>query len=311
MIKNVGIIGYGYFGKKTYKEVNKFFKKKNIFILTKTKKRGNLNFYYNENHFFKKKIDFYFVCSPIDTHFFFLKKLIKKKKKFLIEKPIISSVKEFNSLKKNINLNKEILVNYIDKFNPSFKLFLNNIRNKKNLESINIEIGKYQNIYKNVKLNFSNIHKLPFFDWLPHPIALIFEIFGKEPKIQNIKNKFIKKNNLIFQNLDITLKINKNLLNISFSNYKKKQIRKISAIYKNYILVYSSYSNNKISSVAESNATFKKIKRSNKKTLYYYKNKKSNLFYSIEKALKNNFKDTVSNNLKIMKLIFKIGKKIF
>ena len=140
---------------------------------------------------------------------------------------------------------------------------------------------------------------------------LIFEIFGKEPKIQNIKNKFIKKNNLIFQNLDITLKINKNLLNISFSNYKKKQIRKISAIYKNYILVYSSYSNNKISSVAESNATFKKIKRSNKKTLYYYKNKKSNLFYSIEKALKNNFKDTVRNNLKIMKLIFKIGKKIF
>lgn len=310
MIKNVGIIGYGYFGKKTYKEVNRFFKKKNIFVLTKTKKKENLNFYYDKNLFFKKKIDFYFVCSPIDTHFFFLKLLIKKKKKFLIEKPIVSNVKQLNSLKKNINLNKKILVNYIDKFNPSFKLFLDNIKNKQNLESVNIEIGKYQNIYKNVKLNFLNIHRLPFFDWLPHPIALIFEIFGQEPKIQNIQNKFIKKKYLIFQDLNIKFKVNKIMVNISFSNYKLKQIRKISAVYKNYIIIYSSYANSKIASIADSNATFKKIKRSNKKILYYHKNKKSNLFYSVEKALKNSFKDTVRNNLKIMKLIFRIGKKI-
>ena len=310
MIKNIGIIGFGYFGKKTYKEVNKFFKKENIFILTKTKKKKNLNFYYDEKLFFKKKIDFYFICSPIDTHFFFFKKLIKKKKKFLIEKPIISNIKEFNSLKKNINLNKEISVNYIDRFNPSFKLFLKNIKNKKNLESVNIEISKYQNIYKYVKLNFSNIHRLPFFDWLPHPIALIFEIFGGEPKIQNIKNNFLRKSNSIFQDLNISLKINEKLVTISFSNNKIKQERKISAIYKDHIIIYSSYANNKISSVADSKATFKKIKRSNKKILYYHKNKKSNLFYSVENALTNSFKDTVRNNLKIMKLIFRIGKKI-
>ena len=51
MIKNVGIIGYGYFGKKTYKEVNKFFKKENIFILTKTKKKEKLNKYNDKNKY--------------------------------------------------------------------------------------------------------------------------------------------------------------------------------------------------------------------------------------------------------------------
>jgi hypothetical protein len=310
MIKNVGLVGYGNFGKKTHKELTKYFKNKNIFILTKTKKKQNFNFYYNEKKFFEKKIDFYFICSPLKTHFYFLKKLLKKKKDFLIEKPIISNIKELNYLKKNLNLKKKVSVNYIDKFNPSFRIFLKNIHNKKNLNHIDIKINKYQDIYENVKLNFSNIHLLPFFDWLPHPIAMIFFIFKKKPTIENIKNKFIRKGNSIFQDLKIRFKVNNIIINLTFNNYNKKNIRKISAFYKNDILSYSSHTNNKNISVAYSNAIFKRINKKNNKIIFVFKNKNSNIFYSIKNNMKNRFKDTLKTNLEITELIFEIGKNI-
>ena len=82
MKQNLGLIGFGNMGSKLYYEIiNKKIINK-IFILKKNSitKQENKNIFTDKKKFFSKNIKFYIVASPTKTHFYYLKKIINKKK---------------------------------------------------------------------------------------------------------------------------------------------------------------------------------------------------------------------------------------
>ena len=79
MKQNLGLIGFGNIGSKFYTEIIN----KNIIYILKKKsipKKENKNIFTDKKKFFSKKIELFIVASPIKTHFYFLKKIINKKK---------------------------------------------------------------------------------------------------------------------------------------------------------------------------------------------------------------------------------------
>ena len=60
-----------------------------------------------------------------------------------------------------------------------------------------MKFGKYQRKYQS---------ESPYFDWLPHPIAIYCYLFGKPSKVKiKKKMRYLKKNNYKFQDLHFLL----------------------------------------------------------------------------------------------------------
>ena len=99
-MKKITLIGFGRIGKKYLKTS---FKIKELIINEIIKKRKtkltkkNLNFFQDFNKI-KKGTDAFIIASPAESHFDYAKKIIKKKKPFIIEKPLVSNVQELNQL---------------------------------------------------------------------------------------------------------------------------------------------------------------------------------------------------------------------
>ena len=129
-------------------------------------------------------------------------------------------------LKLSENIKSPVVVNYIDLFNPSFKIFKKNICKILKIKKITVKFGKYQKIYKSNKIDFKNIQKLSFFDWMPHPIAILVKLFGYPNDIKLVKNKFLKIKNYIFQDLNLKF-IYKNFELILYFQIKKKLNRDV------------------------------------------------------------------------------------
>ena len=112
---NVGLIGYGRYGKKYFENIKKNKKFKIVKILKNKNKKSKL-FTNNKKEFFKiKKINLYIIASPINTHFEYLDIVMKKNKHIIVEKPLVKTREEFIKFKNNLKrYRKIILINHTD-----------------------------------------------------------------------------------------------------------------------------------------------------------------------------------------------------
>ena len=277
------IIGYGVWSKKI---LNYLILNKNYKIIVKTK---NKLFNYpskieidNKKIFDKKNINSIHVCSPLNTHFFYLKKY-SWCKRIIVEKPFLEKKSEFTKIK-NIFKNKNIIVNYIDLFNPIFTKTIKDIKSV-NIKRVTINYSKRSKLYKK---QYDSI-----IDWFDHPLSIILTLFKEFPSFDIIKYKSTNRKGFqdqlqikyFFKNFD--LYINLNLTN-------KKQ-RNIEIFYNEYSRKYDFLNNN--------------IKKKNKEI---YKNKITsfeNLYFKMESEQK-----FLSQNINFHEKIFleklKIIKKI-
>ena len=277
------IIGYGVWSKKI---LNYLILNKNYKIIVKTK---NKLFKYpskieidNKKIFDKKNIKSIHVCSPLNSHFFYLKKY-SWCKKIIVEKPFLEKISEFMKIK-NIYKNKNIIVNYIDLFNPIFTKTIKEIKSF-NIKKVIINYSKRSKLYKK---QYDTI-----IDWFDHPLSIILTLFKEFPSFDIIKYKSTNKKDFqdqlqikyFFKNFD--LYINLNLTN-------KKQ-RNIEIFYNENSRKYDFLNNN--------------IKKKDKEI---YKNKITsleNLYYKMESE-----KKFLSQNVNFHEKIFleklKIIKKI-
>tara|TARA_Y100000591_G_C21718206_1_gene637280 strand:+ start:45 stop:1004 length:960 start_codon:yes stop_codon:yes gene_type:complete len=316
MKKNLGLIGFGNIGSKLYYEIINKNIINRIYILKKRSipKKENKNIFTDKKKFFLKKIKLFVVASPTKTHFHYLKKIINKKKALLIEKPLVSNKNDLKKLiKLNENIKSPVVVNYIDLFNPGFKAFKKNICKIGKIKKITVKFGKYQKIYKSNRIDAKNMQKLPFFDWMPHPIAILVKLFGYPKDIKLVKNKFFKIKNYIFQDLKLKF-IYKNFdANILFSNKQKKSNRDIVIkSNKNYI-IYSGQSKKILnSSISYSKASFKKFDI-NKNLIFKTSGAQNNLYYTIDNFIKKSYskKNNLKFDIQVMTILFKIGSLIF
>ena len=288
---NLALVGFGKFGKKYYRNIqdNKNFSLKTIFRKNVNRKNfrpfnsKNLNFY---------KYDAGIVCTPVQSHYKVAKLLTKNKIPIILEKPAAETLNQIKKLTQLSNKKKtSVIVNHSDLYNKNFEFLYKKRKDIGKIQFIEANFGKYSKSYKDKSF-------LPYKDWLPHPLALIFQ-FIKEIHSIDIKiNKIYKKKEAFFQILEITFK-GSNKINgkIFFSNTRKKR-RNLKVYGKNGLLSYDGYNQINNFMISKKKKTHVRIKNIAPMQNILQK------LYNVSK--KNKFHSDLNLSLKIQKFLTKI-----
>lgn len=147
--KKVGLIGFGYWGKKVYNTISNISDTYKVIVsdpLVKTSSKI-------EEILKDKEIDDVFIVTPEETHFKIAKKCLENNKNIFVEKPLCLKKKEALVLTKLAHENKRRLyVDYIFLHDPYVKKIKELIENQ--------QIGELKNIYSvrhSVGVNKPNI----------------------------------------------------------------------------------------------------------------------------------------------------------
>ncbi len=222
------IIGFGKWSKK----IAIFLKKKKIFtkIYIKTRQYyfelgSKKKIYDRDFNKLQKKIDSIHICTPLTSHFFYIKKFYNIKK-IIVEKPFLQNLSQVKKIEDKIKHKNYLLVNYTDLFNPILPKLKKNIKGN-SFKKIVLNYSKQNQFYK--KKNDCTK------DWLDHPLSIILYLFKKFSKFEIIKNDIIKKKgfyeklhiNYYYRNYTIQIRINfskKNQRNILLSTKKNNTV---------------------------------------------------------------------------------------
>ena len=277
------IVGFGKWSKKNLDYLRNKKKLNNIII----KKRDKFIFpnlkvlSKEDNNKIIKNIDTIHICTPVESHFAYLKKF-KHLKKVIVEKPIVKKKTELNQIKK-IYKKKYFVVNYIDTFNPIINKAESFLKKNK-FNKIVLNYSKRENFYKK-KYEFAN-------EWLDHPLSLILLLFKKFGKLEIINHKINKKGKLYNQTIVINYKYLKFeiIVNLNTSNNIQRNIQFFNNknIYTFHFYKNSIYKNNlKIfQSKLNSFDIFYKMIKTNKKNLFQNFNTHEKIFLEKEKIIK-------------------------
>ena len=219
-VYNIGLIGRGKMGKAFQGEIEKSNKFNLVKIFSKRdirKKKQNIRKFFRSNIF-----DLIIITSPVDSHYQYLNYAMKNKKHIIVEKPLVENFNELKKLSKlNRNFKQKIMIHHNDILNfEKFKIFKKGYKNSKKIEMI---YGK-----KDIK----NSTKKPYFDWLPHPLALIVKYFGIPKKFKILNYSKTKKESGLFEELKIEFSFKRLPIYLMFSNFLKNKTKTI-FIFKN------------------------------------------------------------------------------
>lgn len=152
---NIGLIGYGYWGKKVYKTLSSIISKNNIFVsdlyirnLPSTLNKKSLN-----EILLDRSINHVFIITPEETHFEIAKKCLDHQKNIFVEKPLCLKENEAKLLHKVAKRNGlKIYVDYIFLFDPYVKKI------KELIESNFLgKIERIESIRHSININKPNI----------------------------------------------------------------------------------------------------------------------------------------------------------
>ena len=219
-VYNIGLIGRGKMGKAFQGEIEKSNKFNLVKIFSKRdirKKKQNIRKFFRSNIF-----DLIIITSPVDSHYQYLNYAMKNKKHIIVEKPLVENFNELKKLSKlNRNFKQKIMIHHNDILNfEKFKIFKKSYKDSKKIEMV---YGK-----KDIK----NSTKKPYFDWLPHPLALMVKYFGFPKKFKILNYSKIKKESGFFEELKIEFSFKRLKIYLMFSNFLKNKTKKI-FIFKN------------------------------------------------------------------------------
>lgn len=269
-IFNVGLIGHGKMGKIYAKEIKKTKGYKIINILDHKNITRNPDTI--GNFFNSAKINLYIISSPINNHFKYLKQAFKSKKNIIIEKPLVENTYQFNKLiELNKDYKKKIMIHHNDVLNFEKINFMEDLKDHRKIKKIEMVYGKKE---------LTNSYKMPFFDWLPHPLSVIVNFFGEPNHFKILKySKKIRKK-LILEKLKLIFEFDNFPIFLNFSNNLQIPTKKI-IIYKN-----------------------------SKKKIYdgYSKKNQRTIKLLLEKFYKTNKINDINKNKKVYELLFKIKK---
>ena len=269
-IYNIGLIGRGKMGKAFQREIENSNKFNLVKIFSKRdirKKKQNIRKFFRSNIF-----DLIIITSPVDSHYEYLNYAMKNKKNIIVEKPL---VKNFNELKKlsklNRNFKQKIMIHHNDILNfEKFKIFKKSYKDSKKIEMV---YGK-----KDIK----NSTKKLYFDWLPHPLALIVKYFGFPKKFEILNYSKIKKKSGFFEELKIEFSFKNLKIYLMFSNFLKNKTKKI-FIFKNVKKeIYDGYKKKNQRSIKLLLEKFYKKNKINEISLFF---KSYDLLFKIEKNI--------------------------
>jgi oxidoreductase, gfo/idh/mocA family/transferase hexapeptide repeat protein len=220
------LIGYGYWGKiiKRYIEGNNYFE---LVGVCDPALENSLNL---EDILKSKDIECAFVCSPVDTHYSTVKKLLEHNKHVFCEKPLC---KDFNETKELVNLSEKkevcLYTDYIYTVSPSINFIKENINLVGKVLYCEASIKQFGNFYQNDDV-FEVIGV--------HMFSALSYILDAEIAIKNILFEKKNKNNLTEIALIEFEMLNniKGIINCSLLNEVKE--RKIKFICEKGIIIF-------------------------------------------------------------------------
>ena len=269
-VYNIGLIGRGKMGKAFQGEIEKSNKFNLVKIFSKRdirKKKQNIRKFFRSNIF-----DLIIITSPVDSHYQYLNYAMKNKKHIIVEKPLVENFNELKKLSKlNRNFKQKIMIHHNDILNfEKFKIFKKSYKDSKKIEMV---YGK-----KDIK----NSTKKPYFDWLPHPLALIVKYFGFPKKFKILNYSKIKKESGFFEELKIEFSFKRLKIYLMFSNFLKNKTKKI-FIFKNVKKeIYDGYKKKNQRSIKLLLEKFYKKNKINEISLFF---KTYDLLFKIEKDI--------------------------
>ena len=235
-MKSILIIGY----RKWARKILYFVKKNNLFkdIYIKT---GSQNYIVINNHLKKinnlpkyQNIDLVHVCSPVSTHYKYLK-IFSGHKNLIIEKPFLKNYNQFLLIKKKISNKKCIAVNYIDLYNPLINFLKKKIKSK--CSKIIIEYSDTSSFFKKKYLCTE--------DWLEHPLSIILFFFKKFTKFKIINQTSLVKKKQYLEKIEIVYTFKKIQIIIKI-NIKNKKTRKVYFYDKKKLNFFADLRSNKV-----------------------------------------------------------------
>ena len=269
-VYNIALIGRGKMGKAFQGEIEKSNKFNLVKIFSKRdirKKKQNIRKFFRSNIF-----DLIIITSPVDSHYQYLNYAMKNKKHIIVEKPLVENFNELKKLSKlNRNFKQKIMIHHNDILNfEKFKIFKKSYKDSKKIEMV---YGKKDN---------KNSAKKPYFDWLPHPLALIVKYFGFPKKFKILNYSKIKKKRGIFEELKIKFSFKRLKIYLMFSNFLKNKTKKI-FIFKNVKKeIYDGYKKKNRRSIKLLLEKFYKKNKINEISLFF---KSYDLLFKIEKNI--------------------------
>jgi len=221
-MKNLAIIGIGYWGKNIIREMSKFarisyaYSKGNpsnkewlCVNYPKIKWTNNL-----DSILIDPTVDAVIVCSPIQTHFSITLNALKNGKHVFVEKPLSPNSKKSKKLsdlaqQKNLNL----FVGHIFLFNQVLKKIKELTKND-TIQKIYFDWRKLGTFDNDICQNL-----------LTHDLSIVFELLGKPLNVKIIQNHGII-TRLDIISVDLKFSKNKfcNIYINRISNYKKKTV---------------------------------------------------------------------------------------
>ena len=221
-MKNLAIVGIGYWGKKL---VSEFSKIANIKFCCSQGNPSNINWLhrnYPKVNFCKNfqdilddsTIDGIVIASPIDTHFEYALKSLKSKKHVFIEKPISTNKKQGQTLLKIARKNNlEIFVGHIFLYHPVLSK-LKKLMKKEKINSIYLGWHRFGPFKEKLSL-----------DLLSHYIIILKEFFN-QPKKLIVKSKIgcVTNCDILSLNVEFPKKLNCIIELNRVSSYKQREI---------------------------------------------------------------------------------------
>lgn len=296
---NIAIIGLGYWGTIVTNALTSMSLFKKIYINdTDLKKvsiikkkfgskviKSDLNQIKNND-----KIKHVFLATPPKENFAILKSLIKFKKNILIEKPGMTSLKLFDSIKKELKINRvKLSFGYIYIYNDYIRYL------KKVMKSNKLGKIRYVNLQRQ---NFGPIRNKvsAAFDLATHDISILYYLLNKKISLKSsVNHNILGKNNYDISFLN--LKAGETNIDINVSWLNPEKIRKIIIIGSKKMLLFDEMNINEPIKIYNNYVSFPKIDKFSKN----YFNQSKYIFKGKSKSIK--IKDTKPLNNEILEFV--------
>tara|TARA_B100000965_G_scaffold403572_1_gene432031 strand:+ start:1679 stop:2674 length:996 start_codon:yes stop_codon:yes gene_type:complete len=298
MIK-IAQVGFGYWGPNLTRNLSKS-KKFDLKILCDlSKKRLNkINQQYPNiqttqdinDIIIDKSITAVVISTPVKTHFKLIKKLIKSNKNVLVEKPLVTSLKDFNIINKiSTKKNLVVMTGYTFLFNDAVIKIKNILKN-------NI-LGDVRYVYSQ-RLNLGRVRTdiNAFWNFAPHDLSIINYLLDikKISKIKYSGKDFVQKgiDDVCFVNFTINDKI---LYNMHLSWLDPQKTRKLFIVGDKKMLIYDDTALDKIKVINKR----VDVRANNKKNMDYDNYQFNPFIYKDgkEKVIKTNNQEPLSKEI--------------
>ena len=307
---NIAIIGLGYWGTIVTNALTSMSLFKKIYINdTDLKKvsiikkkfgskviKSDLNQIKNND-----KIKHVFLATPPKENFAILKSLIKSKKNILIEKPGMTSLKLFDSIKKELKINRvKLSFGYIYIYNDYIRYL------KKVIESNKLGKIRYINLQRQ---NFGPIRNKvsAAFDLATHDISILYYLLNKKISLKSsVNHNILGKNNYDISFLN--LKAGETNIDINVSWLNPEKIRKIIIIGSKKMLLFDEMNINEPIKIYNNYVSFPKIDKFSKdyfnQSKYIFKGKSKSIKIKDTKPLNNEILEFVKSKRNITNIDF-------